>query len=320
MDPVITPAQLGGYAIPSAVMASRPDQQGHGLATELETRRQSPPGTAADQHVDDRREQRLIRRVLRSTALRPQLRRWNQRPRDLPQPIRNNPTPCTPPHKQSNERRGCAVRYAYGREPRARQPPGDGGQLGVRQERTATATANRLRSPARRPRRALPRTRGRCGLRAERARDVHLHPGNFGAGSTGAGRREAARPTGGDHHQADRDVASPGRETNARPWLAPQRETWRPDIRAAMLADQRVGIRTWSSCSRAPSPPPRRSGFHSTRWSGMWRASSSRSPRRRRADRVRPAQAHGSLPPRRPHLQRPYRCPGRSPSGRAAHP
>ncbi len=62
-----------------------------------ETRRQSPPGTTADQHVEDRRKQRLIRRVLRSAALRPHLRRWDQRLGDLPQAVRNNPTPRTPP-------------------------------------------------------------------------------------------------------------------------------------------------------------------------------------------------------------------------------
>ncbi|MGX1027591.1 hypothetical protein RKD38_002272 [Streptomyces ambofaciens] len=35
-----------------------------------EARRQSPPGATADEHVDDRREQRLIRYVLRSATLR----------------------------------------------------------------------------------------------------------------------------------------------------------------------------------------------------------------------------------------------------------
>ena len=52
-----------------------------------ETRRQSSPGAPADQHVDDRREQRLIRRVLRSAALWPHLRRWDQRLGDLPPAI-----------------------------------------------------------------------------------------------------------------------------------------------------------------------------------------------------------------------------------------
>ncbi len=67
-----------------------------------EARRQSPPGTPAHQHVDDRREQRLIRRVLRPATLRPYLRRRDQRLGDLPQPVRNNPTPRTPPHEQPN--------------------------------------------------------------------------------------------------------------------------------------------------------------------------------------------------------------------------
>jgi hypothetical protein len=84
----------------------RPDQEPavRGRLRYPEARRQSPPGTTADQHVDDRREQRLIRRVPRSAALRPHLRRWDQRLRDLPQPVRNNPTPRTPPHTQTNER------------------------------------------------------------------------------------------------------------------------------------------------------------------------------------------------------------------------
>jgi hypothetical protein len=69
-----------------------------------EARRQGPPGAAADQHIDDRREQRLIRCVLRAAALRPHLRRWDQRLRDLPQPVRNNPTPRTPPHDKPNDR------------------------------------------------------------------------------------------------------------------------------------------------------------------------------------------------------------------------
>lgn len=49
----------------------RPDQEPavRGRLRCPETRRQTPPGTTADQHVDDRREQRLIRRVLRSAAL-----------------------------------------------------------------------------------------------------------------------------------------------------------------------------------------------------------------------------------------------------------
>ena len=69
-----------------------------------EARRQCPPGATADQHVDDGREQRLIRRVLRPATLRPHLGRWDQRLSDLPQPVRNNPTPRTPPHERSNDR------------------------------------------------------------------------------------------------------------------------------------------------------------------------------------------------------------------------
>ncbi|MYQ34477.1 hypothetical protein GTW65_26205 [Streptomyces sp. SID4956] len=44
-----------------------------------------------------------MRRVLCSAALRPHLRRRDQRLRDLPQPVRNNPTPCTPPHERNND-------------------------------------------------------------------------------------------------------------------------------------------------------------------------------------------------------------------------
>ncbi len=68
-----------------------------------EARRQGPPGTAGHQDVDVRGEQRLIGRVRRPAALRPHLRRWDQRLRDLPQPVRNNPTPRTPPHGRTNE-------------------------------------------------------------------------------------------------------------------------------------------------------------------------------------------------------------------------
>ena len=78
---------------------SRPDQEPAvcGRLRYPEAGWQGPPRTAADQHVNDRGEQRLNRRVLRSAALRPHIRRRNQRFRDLPQPVRNNPTPRTPP-------------------------------------------------------------------------------------------------------------------------------------------------------------------------------------------------------------------------------
>jgi hypothetical protein len=69
-----------------------------------EARRQGSPRAPADQHVDDRREQRLIRRVLLSAALRPYLVLRDQRPCELLQAVRNNPTPRTPPHTQTNER------------------------------------------------------------------------------------------------------------------------------------------------------------------------------------------------------------------------
>lgn len=42
-------------------------------------------------------------RVLRPAALRPHLRRRDQRLRDLPQPVRSNPPPRTPPQERPNE-------------------------------------------------------------------------------------------------------------------------------------------------------------------------------------------------------------------------
>lgn len=65
--------------------------------------RQRPPGAPADQDVDDRREHCLIRRVLRTTALRPHSGRRDQRLRDLPKPVRNKTTPCTPPQTEVND-------------------------------------------------------------------------------------------------------------------------------------------------------------------------------------------------------------------------
>jgi hypothetical protein len=85
---------------------SRPDQE-PAVSRRLryaETGRQLAPGAAADQYVEDGREQRLIRRVLRSATLRPHPRRRDQRLSDLPQPVRNNPTPRTPPHDRINDR------------------------------------------------------------------------------------------------------------------------------------------------------------------------------------------------------------------------
>lgn len=101
---VVEPVQHGlVQATPDT--GPRPDQEAP-VSRRLrypEARRQSPPGTTANQHVDDRRKQRLIRCVLRSAALRPDLRRWDQRLRDLPQAVQNNPTPCTPPHERTND-------------------------------------------------------------------------------------------------------------------------------------------------------------------------------------------------------------------------
>lgn len=64
----------------------RPDDKPavRGRFRDLKARRQRPPGTTADQHINDRREHRLIRRVWRTTALRAHPRRRNQRFGDLP--------------------------------------------------------------------------------------------------------------------------------------------------------------------------------------------------------------------------------------------
>lgn len=93
---------------PSARRLPRTDRRGDapwpfraavpGRLRYAEARRQCPPGATGHQHVDDRCEQRLIRRVLRPVALRPQPRQRGQRLRDLPQPVGSDPTPCSPPH------------------------------------------------------------------------------------------------------------------------------------------------------------------------------------------------------------------------------
>jgi len=56
-----------------------------------EAERQPSPDTAGDQMADGRR-QRLIRCALRSATLRPHLLRRDQRLRDLPQTVQNDPT------------------------------------------------------------------------------------------------------------------------------------------------------------------------------------------------------------------------------------
>ncbi len=101
---IVEPMQHGFVqATPDA--GTRPDEEPavSGRLRYAEAGRQSPPGAATDQHIDDGREQRLIRRVLRSTALRPHPRRRDQRLRDLPQAVGNNPTPRTPPHTEVND-------------------------------------------------------------------------------------------------------------------------------------------------------------------------------------------------------------------------
>lgn len=67
-----------------------------------ETWWQRSPGAAVDEHLDDRGEHRLIIDVRDSTVLRPQPSRRQQRPWDLPQPVRNDPAPTPTPHAQRN--------------------------------------------------------------------------------------------------------------------------------------------------------------------------------------------------------------------------
>ncbi len=61
-----------------------------------EARREMSPGASAGQHVHDRGEQCLNRRVLRAATLRTHPRQ--QRPRDLPQAILNDPSPPRTSH------------------------------------------------------------------------------------------------------------------------------------------------------------------------------------------------------------------------------
>jgi len=101
---VVEPMQYG-LVQPPPDAGSGPDQKPAvgGRLRYAEAGWQLAPGAAGHQHVDDRCEQRLIRRVLRPAALRSHLRRRDQRLRDLPQPVRNNPTPRTPPHAELND-------------------------------------------------------------------------------------------------------------------------------------------------------------------------------------------------------------------------
>jgi hypothetical protein len=88
-----------------------------GRFRDAEARRQRAPSAPGHQDVDDRGEQCLIGCVLRSAALRSHLRGRDQRLRDLPWPIRNNPTPRTPPHTGATTaslRRTCSKAPALG--------------------------------------------------------------------------------------------------------------------------------------------------------------------------------------------------------------
>ncbi len=67
-----------------------------------EARRQRPPSATADQHIDDRGEDRLVIDARDPTPLRTYPGRRQQRPRDLPQSVRNNPSPPSTPHAQDN--------------------------------------------------------------------------------------------------------------------------------------------------------------------------------------------------------------------------
>ncbi len=89
-----------------------PDQEPavHRRLRRPEARRQSPPGTAADQHVHDRGEDRLVIDVRHPAALRTHPRSRQQRLHQLPQPVRNNPAPPPTPHDRINGQQPCRTR------------------------------------------------------------------------------------------------------------------------------------------------------------------------------------------------------------------
>jgi hypothetical protein len=89
---------------PSPHTGPRPDDEAavHGRLRRPETRRQGPPGTAADQYIDNRGEDRLIIDVGDPAPLRAHPGRRQQRLRDLPQSVRNDPSPASTPHDQHN--------------------------------------------------------------------------------------------------------------------------------------------------------------------------------------------------------------------------
>lgn len=99
----------------------RPDHEPAmgGRFRDPETRRQRAPCAATHQHIGDRGEQRLVRCVLFSAALRPCPVLRNQRPGDLPQAIRNNPTPRAPPHTRPNDQLPYRTRPHEGDSPRS---------------------------------------------------------------------------------------------------------------------------------------------------------------------------------------------------------
>lgn len=86
---------------PSPYSGARPDGEAamHGRLRRSEARWQRSPGAAADQHVDDRGGHRLI---VDSRPRRPPdaPAPTRQRPRQLPQAVRNDPTPPSTPHAQ----------------------------------------------------------------------------------------------------------------------------------------------------------------------------------------------------------------------------
>lgn len=71
--------RISSCSQPTPRSATRSRTCGERSTSMSKARRQCPPGAPADQDVDDGRKHRLIRRVLRSTALRPHPRERDQR-------------------------------------------------------------------------------------------------------------------------------------------------------------------------------------------------------------------------------------------------
>ncbi|GAA2768737.1 hypothetical protein GCM10010103_77800 [Streptomyces paradoxus] len=102
VDQVLLVQELENLLMQSAPdSGTRPDGEAavHGRLRRSEARWQRPPGAAADQDVDDRGKHGLIIDVRDPAALRTNSRRRQQRPCQLPQAVRNDPSPPSTPHR-----------------------------------------------------------------------------------------------------------------------------------------------------------------------------------------------------------------------------